>query len=238
MYRIPARVYVSQTDRNGQLRLDAAVDLLQDCSQMWFESEPALEEYFKACNINQMIAYRQVDVLRMPDYGEQLGVETRIFECRGYYGYRNTSILDEGGTLCLQSWSIGAFVNLDSGRMVRMPNEIAAAVVMDEKLDMPYTDKRVALPEAGWQPLPPVPVRRSDIDYNRHMNNARYVETAMELLPEGFVPRRLRAEYKLPVAEGAQLYPRMARPAEGRIFLTLDDADGRPCTLMEFIDRM
>ena len=37
-----------------------------------------------------------------------------------------------------------------------------------------------------------------DIDLNRHMNNARYVETAQEYLPYDFVVRRLRVEYKAP----------------------------------------
>lgn len=237
MYTIPARVYVSQTDEAGVLRLDAAVDLLQDCSQMWFESEPALQAYFKKYNVNQMIAYRQVDVLRMPAYGERLRVETRIFECKNYYGYRNTLLYDEKEACCIQSWSIGAFVSLDSGRLVRMPDEVAALVVMDERADMPYTDKRVHLPTEGWQDLPAFSPRRADIDLNRHMNNARYVETALELLPRSFTPKRLRVEYRLPIKEGDMIRPRMGLPP-GSAFIAMENEAGKPYALMRFDDSL
>lgn len=237
MYSIPARVYVSFTNENGHLKLDSAIDLMQDCSQMWFESEPTLERYFALHDITQMIAFRQVDVLRAPSYGERLSVETRIFDCRSYYGYRNTLIYDEGGGICLQSWSIGAFVSLDTGKLVRMPNEVAAGIGMDEKADMPYTDKRVALPEGGWQALPPFPVRLGDIDMNRHMNNARYAQAAMELLPPGFEAKRLRVEYKLPAKLGEVFHPRMAQ-AEGRVFIAFEDGDGRAYAHLEFVDTL
>jgi len=48
---------------------------------------------------------------------------------------------------------------------------------------MEYLDRQIVLPEASAKRLPETPVRRGDIDFNGHMNNARYLETPIGLLP-------------------------------------------------------
>jgi acyl-CoA thioesterase FadM len=72
---------------------------------------------------------------------------------------------------------------------------------------MNYKDRRIILPKEGGEVLEPVRVLRADIDYNRHMNNANYVRVAMELLPEGFVVRGLRVEYRVAAKLGDVLVP-------------------------------
>jgi acyl-ACP thioesterase len=233
------------TDPEGRLKLVAAIDMMQDCSQLWLESEPGIVRYFQENGIIQILVSRQVDVRRMPVYGEKLTISTSIYECRSFFGYRNTMIYDEAGGLCLASWSTGAFVNKDRGKPRPLPQEQISALVMDPKADMEYLGKKIVLPGEGQPPrerLPPEPVRRNDIDFNRHMNNARYVQIACEYLPEDFRTRRLRVEYKIPAKPGDALYPEIYEEPEDsahaglprRVFVRLADADRRPYTVMEF----
>jgi acyl-ACP thioesterase len=242
------RVCTSMTDTHGRLKFVSAIDMMQDCSQLWLESEPAVAHYFEENDIIQILVSRQVDVNRMPVYGERLTVRTSVYECRSFLGYRNTMIYDEADGLCLASWSTGAFVNKDGGKPRPLPREQTAALVMDPKADMEYLGKKIVPPGEGW-PLwegpASVPVRRNDIDFNRHMNNARYVQIACEYLPEDFDLLRLRVEYKIPAKEGDFLYPGVCEAPENfpqaglprRIFVRLADAEGRPYTLMEFTAR-
>ena len=73
--------------------------------------------------------------------------------------------------------------------------------------------------------LEPVRVLRADIDYNRHMNNANYVRVAMELLPEGFVVRGLRVEYRVAAKLGDVLVPTIYKQDDVIIVsLSIDDA--------------
>jgi acyl-CoA thioesterase FadM len=60
-------------------------------------------------------------------------------------------------------------------------------------------------------------VLRADIDYNKHLNNANYVRMAMELLPEDFVVRGLRVEYRVAAKFGDGLTPTIYKIADGII---------------------
>ena len=143
----------------------------------------------------------------MPRFKEDLTVTTSVYEVKPMYGFRNTFITDAAGEPCIKTWSMGAFVDLSTGRLKRIDDETIATIVMDDKRDMSYRDRRIILPLEGGVTLDPVPVMRADIDYNRHMNNACYARIAMELLPEDFEVKGMRMEYRVPAKLGDQLTP-------------------------------
>lgn len=207
MYSLKFKVTTSTCDSEGQLKLYSALQMLQDCSEMWLESEPAVKQFFLSQHMTQLLATRQVEIVRMPRFKEDLTVTTSVYEVKPMYGFRNTFITDAHGEPCLKTWSMGAFVDLTTGRLKRIDDEIIATIVMDDKRDMNYRDRRIILPkEAGIQ-APPVKVLRADIDYNRHMNNACYARMAMELLPEDFEVKSMRMEYRVPAKLGDLLTP-------------------------------
>jgi acyl-ACP thioesterase len=181
-----------------------------------------------------VLVFRQADVVRLPRYGENITVQTSVFECGSFLGYRNTILLGEDGSPCVLTWSVGAFVARETGKLARLPKEVADTLILDERVPMDYQDKRIVLPEVPGRILDPFPVRRGDIDLNNHMNNARYVEAAMELLPGDFRVKRLRIEYKSPARPGALLYPRVCASPDGPYYILLTDAYDRPYTVMEF----
>ena len=88
-----------------------------------------------------------------------------------------------------------------------MPQEILDAVPMDPQQDMQVLPHKFELPADGWQPYPPAPVLRCQIDQNRHVNNARYLDVAAEYLPEDFRYNRIRISYKTPARYGDVFYP-------------------------------
>jgi acyl-ACP thioesterase len=233
MYSMNTRVCTSMCDARGRLSLVAALNMLQDCSQMWLESEPALDRYFRESGVIQVLVSRQADVLRMPLYGERLSVKTSIYECRGFLGYRNTMLYDEAGGLCLASWSTGAFISREGGKPLQLPGAVTGSIVMDPKAAMEYLGKKILIPQAEGIRMAAVPVKRSDIDFNRHVNNARYVQMAYEFVPAAFEVKRLRIEYKLPAKFGDTIYPRRIKQG-GQVFVRLVNEADAPYALMEF----
>ncbi|MDR1748979.1 MAG: hypothetical protein LBR47_07950 [Spirochaetaceae bacterium] len=243
MYSLTERVCASHTNAEGALKFVSAVDMMQDCSQMWMESEPVFGQYFREHTITQILVSRQIDVNRMPRYGEKLLIQTSVYECRSFHGFRNTVIYDEANRPCLTSWSTGAFVSLDTERMAKIPGDIIDQVVIDPKVEMEYLDRKITLPgelpggtrrQAAEERKEAVAVKRHDIDFNRHMNNARYVQIAFELLPEDFIIERFRIEYKTPVKYGDTLHPKVIVPEEKNIFILLENGTGNLCCIMEF----
>lgn len=207
MYSLNYKVTTSTCDSNGKLKVFSALQMMQDCSEMWIESEPTVKKYFNEQNMAQLLATRQVEIVRLPDFREDLTVTTSVYEVKPMFGFRNTFIRDAQGNPCFKTWSMGAFVDLATGKLKRIDDATIASIEIDDKQEMNYRDRRIILPHGGGIALDPVPVMRADIDYNKHMNNAHYVRIAMELLPEGFEVKGMRMEYRVPAKLGDLLTP-------------------------------
>ncbi|MBR2147804.1 MAG: hypothetical protein IJ925_10395 [Muribaculaceae bacterium] len=207
MYNLKYKVTTSTCDSSGKLKLFSALQMMQDCSEMWIESEPTVKRYFNNQNMTQLLATRQVEIVRLPDFKEDLTVTTSVYEVKPMFGFRNTFIRDAQGEPCFKTWSMGAFVDLTTGKLKRIDEATIASITMDDKQEMNYRDRRIILPHDGGIALNPVPVMRADIDYNKHMNNAHYVRIAMELLPEDFEVKGMRMEYRVPAKLGNLLTP-------------------------------
>ena len=233
MYTLHYKVTTSTCDSEGRLKLYSALQMMQDCSEMWIDSEPTARKFFNDNNMTQLLATRQVEVVRVPRFKEELTVTTSIYEVMPMYGFRNTFIRDAQGQPCYRTWSMGAFVDLATGKLARLTDETIASLTLEPKQEMNYRGRRIILPKADGTVLEPVPVMRADIDYNRHMNNANYVRIAMELLPEGFEVRDMRVEYRIAAKLGDMLTPTLY-PIDGGYIVALA-IDGEPSAIIEFL---
>ena len=217
MYSLDYQVTTSTCDSEGKLKLYSALQMMQDCSEMWIDSEPVAHKFFTDNNMTQLLATRQVEVVRVPRFKERLTVTTSIYEVMPMYGFRNTFIRDAQGQPCYRTWSMGAFVDLATGKLARIAPDAIASLTLEPKLDMNYRGRRI--------------IMRADIDYNRRMNNANYVRIAMELLPEGFEVRDLRVEYRIAAKLGDRLTPTLY-PIDGGHIVSLA-IDGQPSAIIE-----
>ena len=148
------------------------------------------------------------------------------------FGFRNTFIYDVAGKPCYRTWSMGAFVDKQTGKLKRVDEPTIATLTLEPQLEMTYRDRRIILPQEGGRELAPVQVMRADIDYNRHMNNANYIRIAMELLPNDFEISGLRVEYRVAAKLGDMLVPTMFTTPDAIIIALA--AEGETCAIIEF----
>ena len=207
MYSLNYKVTTSTCDSDGRLKLFSALQMMQDCSEMWIDSEPGVKQFFAEQNMTQLLATRQVEVVRVPEFKEELTVVSSVYGMKPMFGFRNTFIYDAEGRPCYKTWSMGVFVDKATGKLKRVDDATIASMNIDPQLEMTYRDRRIILPKTGGEILEPIKVLRADIDYNKHLNNANYVRMAMELLPEDFVVSGLRVEYRIPAKLGDKLVP-------------------------------
>ena len=234
MFSLDYKVTTSTCDSEGRLKLFSALQMMQDCSEMWIDSEPAARQFFSDNNMTQLLATRQVEVVRVPCFKEDLTVTTSIYEVLPMYGFRNTFIRDAQGQPCYRTWSMGAFVDLATGRLARLSDDAIASLTLEPKQEMNYRGRRISLPKQDGTVMDPVRVMHADIDYNRHMNNANYVRIAMELLPEGFEVRDMRVEYRIAAKQGDMLTPTLY-PIDGGYIVSLA-IDNQPSAIIEFLE--
>ena len=217
MYSLKYKVTTSTCDSEGRLKLYSALQMMQDCSEMWIDSEPEVKAYFARENMAQLLASRQVEVLRVPSYKEELTVTTSVYGMKPMFGFRNTFIYDADGRPCYRTWSMGAFVDKVTGKLKRVDDRVANSLLIEPQLEMNYRDRRIILPKDNGETFAPVKVMRADIDYNRHVNNSNYIRIAMELLPEDFKVKGLRVEYRVAAKLDDMLLPTIYRMDNGII---------------------
>ncbi len=233
MYSLNYKVTTSTCDSEGRLKLYSALQMMQDCSEMWIDSEPGVKQFFSNQNMAQLLASRQVEVVRVPQYKEELTVTSSVYGMKPMFGFRNTFIYDAAGLPCYRTWSMGAFVDKANGRLKRVDDATISSMHLEPQLPMDYRDRRIILPKNGAaMTLEPVKVLRADIDYNRHMNNANYVRMAMEFLPQDFQVRGLRVEYRVAAKLGDELTPTLYEIAGGWIVALSVGTD--VCAIIEF----
>ena len=232
MYSLIYKVTTSTCDSEGKLKLYSALQMMQDCSEMWIDSEPQVKDYFVRENMAQLLASRQVEIVRVPDFKEELTVTTSVYGMKPMFGFRNTFIYDAEGKPCYRTWSMGAFVDKANGKLKRVDDTVAGSLLIEPQLEMNYKDRRIILPKTEGEVLEPVKVMRADIDYNKHLNNANYVRMAMELLPEDFEIKGLRVEYRVAAKLGDMLVPTIYKH-DGVIIVSLSIGED-VSTIIEF----
>lgn len=234
MYSIDNIVTTSTCDKDENLKLFSAFQMMQDCSEMWIDSEPTVKAFFEKSGMTQLLASRQVEIVRVPKYKERLKTVTTVFDVKPMFGFRNTFIYDAEGNVCYKTWSMGAFVDRTTGRLQRIPQDVLSSLSIEPKKDMTYGERRIIVPkDAVFEEHESVAVTRNDIDYNGHMNNANYIRIANEYIPEGHIYNNVRVEFKIPARLGQSLVPQTCMTADGTFYVELL-LDGKTSTLIEF----
>jgi acyl-ACP thioesterase len=130
-----------------------------------------------------VIQWMRVEVERYPRRGETLTVSTWARPFERAAAWREFGVADGSGARVAAGTSRWAVVDLQARRLVRLPEFIRRCPVPDRP---PALDRAPSILEpaepAEWERR--FEVRRGDLDMVRHLNNTRYVEWALETVPD------------------------------------------------------
>ncbi|MDD3402105.1 MAG: thioesterase [Hespellia sp.] len=231
-YTFDSRVRYSEVDHTGTMTVPNVINYFQDCST--FQSEDlgiGLKE-LREKRRGWLLASWQVEFVRAPKMGEKITVGTFAHGFKGFFGMRNFFMNDEAGNALAYANSMWFFMDTKKGRPTRPEAKDTALYGLEEPLEMEYKDRKIRLPEQTEE-KEPFPVRRYHIDTNEHVNNAEYVQMAMEFLPRDLKVKELRVEYKLAAVLGDVIYPKVAVENQ-RSVVELCDKNGALYAVAEF----
>ena len=230
MYSFDSRIRYSEVDEEQKLRLVSLLDYFQDCSTFQADDLDISMDYLKTMDLAWVLNCWQIDVERYPREGEKVTIATNPYKCQSFLGYRNYAMFDAAGNRIAVANTIWTMLNMVTGKPADIPEKVIKAYEVSEKLDMDYLPRKVKV-AAGLVPLvgDPLPVRRSDIDFNRHVNNAQYIRMVIDCLPQDLhdavMPAsRLRVEYARPAHLGDVMVPHIYKLPEGGAVVRLQDA--------------
>jgi acyl-ACP thioesterase len=120
---------------------------------------------------------------RYPPPGEPVAVCTWPSTREGYFTCREFMLADGAGGVWGRATSSWAAIDLESRRPVRLEERLPAYPLSPERaVDDPFAT--LPRPEAVDAELS-FPVMRRDLDQNRHVNNAVYLQWGLEPVPDG-----------------------------------------------------
>ncbi|MDE7310329.1 MAG: acyl-[acyl-carrier-protein] thioesterase [Eubacterium sp.] len=236
IYTMQTTVRYSECDSKRQVGLSGILDYLQDvCTYQAQELEIGLD-YMQKNRTAWVLNSWQADIVRYPAFGETIQVTTWPYDFYGFLGFRNFQIEDEAKRQIVRANSVWVFMDMEKQRPARIAPEVAAAYQTSPRLEMEYMERKI--PDFAAEPAgEPIQIPRYFIDTNQHVNNAKYILLAQELLPPDFHVVRIRTEYKKPAVYGEAFYPYLAQ-RKGCWAVKLCSREGKPYAVMEFYEKV
>ena len=231
MYTFGSRIRYSETDEYGKLTLTGIMNYLQDCSTFQSEDIGLGISYLTEHHQAWWLSSWQIVIDRYPSLCERIRISTWPYQFQGFLGWRNFTMTDGDGRMLAWANSLWTFLDTQTGRPARVPEEIENAYELEERLDMNYASRKLPMPKGG-ETGDPFAVQKHHLDTNHHVNNGQYIQMAREYVPEDFRIRQMRAEYKKSALLGDMIYPVTAFE-DGRYTIGLCDELGKPYAVVE-----
>lgn len=209
MYEFESRVRYSEVDANCNLKLNALVNYLQDCTIFHSEDVNMGVEYLKEKNQAWVLNYWQVDILKLPRLCDNILVTTIPYEVKGFRGLRNFIITDKNtGERLVVANTIWTLLDIVNMRPAKASQDMIDAFATGEKIDMEYTDRKI-LVDGEFTVMQPITVGEYMLDTNHHVNNEKYIEIALAYIPAEASVSRIRVEYKQSAVLGDVIVPQI-----------------------------
>ena len=235
MYQLKSKVRYSEADRNNTLSYHALLNYLQDASTLHSEELGESGTELLKKNMAWVLSFWQICIEDMPKLSQDIVVSTWPYSTKGLFGLRNFCVDNEKGEQIVKANSIWVLIDPRNGRPIRITDEVSSHYPDEPKLEMEYCDRKIVVPE-GYTEMEPMQVPKYFIDTNNHMNNGKYVMVAESFLPEHFMVREIRVEYKTAAVLGDVLYPRVTI-AEKSVTVALVNEKGNAYAIVLFLGR-
>jgi medium-chain acyl-[acyl-carrier-protein] hydrolase len=199
LHRQSFRVHSYEVDAAGRLSPRALCAYLQEAAGGDADRAGYTMERLGRDGLVWMIQWMRVEVARYPPRGETLTVTTWARRLDRALAWRDYETLDARGARVAVATSRWAVVDVAARRLVRLPDFVRRAAVPERA---PALDRRPAALGAATPAEVErcFEVRRSDLDTVRHVNNTRYVEWALDTVPdpthEGYVPAAFEIAFR------------------------------------------
>ena len=227
MYSFDSRVRYSECDETGTLSILGMIDYLQDCSTFHGAELGRSFRETMADGFAWLIAAWQIEIRRLPRFGEQITTSTWCYGFDRSLAYRNFLMRTDSGEDLVRADSIWFPFALETGRILRIPESEQVYMEGDERLDMPKTNRKVKA-TGPFVEAERIVVSEQLIDTNGHVNNAQYVALAIDALKELGLPcdpSRICVQYKAQARLGDDIVPHVHED-EGARVVDLTGADG------------
>lgn len=211
----------SAVDRFDRLKMSAILDYLQEIAGDHCALLQATRFDLMEKNLFWAVIRHRVVITRLPKAGENITIETWPMPTTRTSYPRATVARDEEGNMLFESISLWVLMDITTRAMV-LPGK--SGVTVEGSLRGGEIEPCGSMPQRPRASCDARPVRYTDLDWNGHMNNCRYLDFVSDTQQSAFHEAHAPAEFSLcyfaEAHEGDQL--RLHWELDGEGLLSVD----------------
>lgn len=195
----------SDVDSNNRCKLSKIVDLLQNTATLHSKSIGyGTKEMMELKQAWLMLGWH-VRILKYPEADMDVEVRTWSRGIKGVEAKRGYEVINEEGEVLMIADSSWALFDLEAQKLIRAPEEMVKAYNAIER--NPFEgEKSERLRDNQLNEFEvEIKIGKRDIDTNHHMNNAKYMEYAMEVLPDDVAITEFENIYRKQITYGEMI---------------------------------
>ncbi len=234
VYEYRERISFSKCDIYNKLSVTALIDMFQDASIFQSQDAGVGIDYLKSRNLLWVINYWEIEIENLPVLCDTVYVGTYPCDFKSFMGYRNFYLRDEEGKYLVKANTTWTMIDTLKNRPEKVPYEVREAYTLGPKLEMTYSPRKIAIPDADKCEM----IRPSErivelhhLDRNMHMNNCQYISFALTAIDEQAQICSLRADYRRQAHLKDVIYPVVFREDNKRT-VVLNDEQGKPYSVI------
>lgn len=182
VYEKEYEIHYYEIDYKRNVLITSIVDFLGDIATKQSEELGVGINFLKEKKLAWVLYKWNIDMFKYPSYGEKIIVKTCPYSMRKFFAYRQFEILSSEGEILGKADSIWLLINVERRKPVRITEDLyrfyGVSLEDDSVLEIENIEKLQNInTEKTFN------VRYSDIDTNRHVNNAKYIAWAIETVP-------------------------------------------------------
>lgn len=165
--------------QDHRLRVQALCNYMEEAAGLHADALGVGLERLMTQGLTWVLAKMRLEVQNLPGGGEPLRVETWPVSVERLQFRRDFLVFGRNEEILAAAVTQWVVVGLESRRIERIPESVAALRPKTPRFALEDADIRIPALQ-GEQEGPVFPVRLSDIDQNRHVNNNRYMDFILE----------------------------------------------------------
>src|SRR5699024_8020013 len=137
----------------------------------------------------------KVEIKDYPKARERITIETWTSRFYKFYANREFIIYDSNNNIIGKASTVWIFMNIKKGRPDRIPQDIYKDYDLIDEILFVYFDN--FKDDISIDRSLDFRTRRSDIDYNNHVNNVKYLDWILEVVPEEVYKDYILREFEI-----------------------------------------
>lgn len=201
-------VHYYDSDPRRKATIESIMRYFEDIAILHSEHVDLGIDYYLKNNVVWMLYKWDIRIKRLPLFKEKIRVRTIATYLKSFHAYRYFDILDEEDQQIITANTMWLFINTETKKPIKITSDMFEGFDVDPEKMAVLEIREIETFETA-DTSKEFNVRRSDIDTNKHVNNIKYVEWALEVVPEDLLSNycitRVIVNYKKEIGYGARI---------------------------------